>query len=71
MNYEIELRKEKAEFLLGKMTKWGVEAKISRNTEQWATIEILDSIGVKDLMPYLRLYAFINNNSLDLQNEKH
>jgi hypothetical protein len=52
MNYEIELSKERAEFLLQELTKWNVEARISQSTEHWATVEVLDNIDPEDLMVY-------------------
>jgi hypothetical protein len=52
MNYEIELTKERAEFFLQELAKWGVDAKISLQSENWTTIKLLDEIDAEDLVVY-------------------
>ena len=52
MYYEIELTTKRAEFFLQELAKWGVDAKISLQSENWTTIKLLDEIDAEDLVVY-------------------
>ena len=52
MNYEIELTKERAEYLAQELKKWDIDARITESTENWATVEVFDDIEADDLIVY-------------------
>ena len=67
MNFEIELPKERAEYLLEELKKWAVEAEITRSSENWATIEIKDETDAETLI----VYAFNIGVTYGRNNEKN
>ncbi len=52
MNFEIELPRERAEYLLKELKLWLVDAEITRSSENWATIEVKDETDAETLIVY-------------------